>query len=300
MSRVLKRLLVLAGVAAAMLVLAVPAFAQPQAPLQSNIGITGVIQQVAPAPEGPSFFITEDGTGEEYALFSDARGADLSQYAGQRVTVNGVIQAVDAPVYVISVEIPEDSPVGEPVSVTGVLEPRGLAADRTDITHFLTDEASGETWGMISGDPAASLDPYNGQRVTVTGTNATKISFAGDETLAVNVENVEPLDKGDKPSQPPAAPGNENPGQYDDPGQYDNDGNTGNQYDDGADKTIPPADDGSPDGSLSDSGSPEGDSPDGVLSVLPDTGGLSPVTLGATLLLLLSGGLLTYAAIRQR
>lgn len=94
---------------------------------------------------------------------------------------------------------PDGSTYGEEVAATGVLEPRGLAANRSDITHYITDEASGKLWGLISENPEGVLDPYNGQRVTVSGTDATVVSPGGYEQFAIAVGGVEPAggDPGD-------------------------------------------------------------------------------------------------------
>ena len=85
--------------------------------------ITGVIQPTAdPEAEGSTHTITEDGTGDEYGLFSNLQddGVDLSQYVGQRATITGYFQTegtgtegydlTDLLIYVESVEILDSAP----------------------------------------------------------------------------------------------------------------------------------------------------------------------------------------------
>ena len=85
---------------------------------------------------------------------------------------------------------------GGEVSATGVLQDRGEApANRTDLTHFVTEEQTGITWFLQSEDPEGVLDPYNGQRVTVYGTNATAPG-PGDDEPVISVSKIEAADGG--------------------------------------------------------------------------------------------------------
>ena len=201
----LKRLVVLGGMLAMFLAATVPADPAVAQTAEPDARIKGVIQAVRSVQEGPSYYIVEEGTGDEYDIASDAQGVDLSQYTGREVIVNGIFQTqggdisdfpdpTQVPIYVTSVELPDDSTFGQEVAATGVLEPRGLAADRADITHYVTDEASGKLWGLISDNPQGVLDPYNGQRVTVTGTDATRLTPGGVEIPAIAVNSIEPAD----------------------------------------------------------------------------------------------------------
>ena len=199
----LKRLMVLGVMLAVFLAATVPADPAVAQTAEPDARVKGVIQAVGSVQGGPSYYIVEEGTGDEYGIASDAQEVDLSRYTGRKVIVNGIFQTqggdisdfpdpTQVPIYVTSVELPDDSTFGQGVVATGVLEPRGLAADRADITHYVTDEASGKLWALISDDPQGVLDPYNGQRVTITGTDATRLTPGGVETPAIAVSGIEP------------------------------------------------------------------------------------------------------------
>ena len=103
----MKKLTMLAVMLAALLVAAAPAFGQedpyPEEDLQPppEVTVTGVLGGPA-TPEGtfPEYLLFEEETGKEWRLVSKASegGVDLSQYVGQRVTINGGIPQTLGPV----------------------------------------------------------------------------------------------------------------------------------------------------------------------------------------------------------
>lgn len=121
------KLAILATALAIFLVAAAPSLAQSAS---EEATITGVIEPVAnPTAEGPTHIITEDITGDQYGLFSDAQGVDLTQSEGLFVTVSGLFQTLgnplsdfddptEVPIYVTSVEI-----IGDPNSPPGTTTP---------------------------------------------------------------------------------------------------------------------------------------------------------------------------------
>lgn len=82
-----KRLLVLVGMLAVVLVAAaVPAFAQQQGPITAT-GVLGQPDTSGPDPE-PVYPLTDEATGTTYELTSGF--VELAPYVGQRVTIEGV------------------------------------------------------------------------------------------------------------------------------------------------------------------------------------------------------------------
>lgn len=81
-----KRLLVLMGMLAVMLVATVSAFAQQQGPVTAT-GVLGQPDTSGPDPE-PTYPLTDEETGTTYVLVSGF--VDLAPFAGQRVTIVGV------------------------------------------------------------------------------------------------------------------------------------------------------------------------------------------------------------------
>jgi hypothetical protein len=155
----LKRMMIAMGLVAAMMLVAAPgiapAFAQTPDPGKNEVNnsndtiVTGVIQPAAPSAEGPSHIITEEITGEEFGIFSDAQGVDLTRYEGQAVTINGIFQTQGEPlssfsdlsgllIYVTGVD-----PIGEvgpePVAEPGG-EPDANAPDQYDNGDGTSDQ----------------------------------------------------------------------------------------------------------------------------------------------------------------
>ncbi|MGB3632810.1 MAG: hypothetical protein WA982_02090, partial [Rubrobacteraceae bacterium] len=123
----MRKLAIVAAVLAIMAIAAAPTLAQSAS---EEAEITGMIEAVAnPTVEGPTHIITEDATGDQYGLFSDDQGVDLSQYEGLFVTISGIFQTLgnplssfedptDVPIYVTSVEV-----IGDPNSPPGTTTP---------------------------------------------------------------------------------------------------------------------------------------------------------------------------------
>ena len=76
-----------------------------------------------------------------------------------------------------------------PVTATGVLEGPYFEGLDPEPTYRLTDEATGTTYVLVSG--FVDLDPFVGQRVTITGV---PIGGADDALPALNVTEIESAD----------------------------------------------------------------------------------------------------------
>ena len=174
-----KRLMILVGVLATLLVVAAPVMAQAET---EEAVVAGVIQPVAsPTVEGPTHVIVEDGTGDEYGLFSDAQGVDLSQYEGQLATVYGIFQTqgnpisnfddpTEVPIYVTAVEIPDEGPYEtEYAEIAGVISPNPEATvPGGEIpSHLITEDATGDVYMLHGGE--VDLRLYEGMHVTIYG-----------------------------------------------------------------------------------------------------------------------------------
>jgi hypothetical protein len=81
-----KRLLVLVGMLAVMLVTAIPTLAQQQGPITAT-GVLGPPDTSGPNPE-PTYPLIDEETGTTYELTSGF--LELEPYVGQRVTIEGV------------------------------------------------------------------------------------------------------------------------------------------------------------------------------------------------------------------
>ncbi len=81
-----KKLLILIGMLAVMIVAAVPAFAQQQGPITAT-GVLGPPDTSGPDPE-PTYPLTDEASGTTYELISGF--VELEPYVGNRVTIEGV------------------------------------------------------------------------------------------------------------------------------------------------------------------------------------------------------------------
>jgi hypothetical protein len=256
---------------------------QDPAPVE-DAKVTGVIspnpQALIPGGEPTSHLITEDGTGDVYMISSYGQGPDLASYEGQHVTIYGIFQTLgnplsnfedltQVPIAVTSLEVLEDAvPSFEPDAIiTGVIQPTANPLEEGS-THTITEDGTGDEYGLFSDAQGVDLSQYVGQRATITGyfqTQGTGTAGYDLTDLLIYVTSIEVLD---------AAP------------------DTDNQY--GNASTVvenPATEDVTADDPASDSG---------VLSVLPDTGGFSLAALGLVALLLLGGGgLLAYGLMRR-
>ena len=256
-----------------------------------NAEVTGVISPnpdaLVPGGEPTSHLITEYGTGDVYMISSYGQGPDLASYEGQHVTIYGIFQTLgnpisgfddltEVPIAVTSLEVLEDAaPSLEPDAIiTGVIQTTANPLEEGS-THTITEDGTGDEYGLFSDAQGVDLSQYVGQQVTITGyfqTQGTGTAGYDLTELLIYVESVEVLDGA------PAAD---------------------DQYQDEIPTTVenPATDDATSEGTASD----EVASDDSVFSILPDTGGFSPVAIGLVALLLLGGGgLLAYGFIRQR
>lgn len=261
----LKRLMVLGGMLAMLLIVAAPAFAQ-----EGPITATGVLGDSYTEGQDPEriYPLTDEATGTSYELISGF--VVLEDYVGQRVTFEG--QQVPGlppgpndpiPVNVTSLEPVDGGPAApEIVTVGGTLE--AVAEPLSEgPTHTITEDSPGDTYGLFSDAQGVDLSQYEGQKVTIYGvfqTAGAPISdFADPTDVLIYVTAVEPA------AALPVEPTTETP------------------EDVGGGGTTVVA------------------SPITGENVLPDTGGFSAVTLGLISVVLLGGfGLLAYGYIRQR
>lgn len=272
----LKRLMVLGGMLAMLLAVAAPAMAQADKYQHSGTGILGEPYTVGQDPT-LNYALTDEETGTVYELYSGF--VHLAPYVGERVTFEGQQSQGLEPgpgdpvsVNVTSLEPVDSGPSAQDIVViTGALEAVAQPSAEGP-THTITEYSTGDVYGLFSDAQGVDLSQYEGQSVAIYGvfqTQGNPISDFADPTdvliYVTSVESLEPL-----PVEPPA----------DD--QYENGGTT---------TDAPSTDDESSSGGTS--------SENGVMSVLPDTGGFSLVTLGLVAALLLGGGLLAYNLIRR-
>lgn len=262
----LKRLMVLGGMLAMLLVVAAPAMAQADEYMHSGTGLLGEPYTEGQDPER-IYPLTDEATGTSYELVSGF--VALEDYVGQRVTFEG--QQVPGlppgpgdpiPVNVTSLEPVDGGPAApEIVTVGGTLEAvvEPLAEGPT---HTITEDSPGDTYGLFSDTQGVDLSQYEGQKVTIYGifqTAGAPISdFADPTDVLIYVTAVEPA------APLPVEPTTETP------------------EDVGGGGTTVVA------------------SPITGENVLPDTGGFSAVTLGLISVVLFGGfGLLAYGYVRQ-
>ena len=175
-------------------------------PVEEEIPVTGVIAPLTDDPDA-RHGITDEATGQFYALKSDA--VDLDAYAGdgRRVTVYGVVvpdtDGGGPPLLDVGrVEPAGDGPPPvEEVSATGVLEPMACPAvvGVPCPDYAMTDEASGVFYVLRS--DAVDLGAYVDQRVAVYGTVLE--TLAATEHPVLEVSRVEILDGTEPPPPPP-------------------------------------------------------------------------------------------------
>ena len=151
----MKTLMMIAGMLAALLVAAVPAFSQPYE--AEEIEVTGVVEKkYSDLPLGPEtglYFINDEETGAERPLLECGIGSveNLEDFVGERVTVTGIPQTQgndpsnfpdpnEIPMCVSAVELLGDSAQGE--YIYGTADP-----------DYLTDTAGNDTvYALGAGD----------------------------------------------------------------------------------------------------------------------------------------------------
>ncbi len=288
----LKRLMVLVATLAMVLVVAGPAFAQ-----QGPVTATGVLGEPYTEGEDPTvqYSFTDEATGDEYVLISGF--VDLDPFVGERITIEaapvGSAPGVTPALNVTDVELAADYDPAPDAVITGVIQPTA-DPEAEGSTHTITEDGTGDEYGLFSNlqDDGVDLSQYVGQRATITGyfqTEGTGTEGYDLTDLLIYVESVEVLD---------SAPATDD--QYEDGSTTEDPADEGvasdDQYEDGV------VEDG---GQYEDSAASNGTTndeaaDDGILSVLPDTGGYSLVVIGLMATLLFGGGgLLAYNLIRR-
>lgn len=285
----LKRLMILAATLAMMLVVAAPAFAQ-----QGPVTATGVLGEPYTEGEDPTvqYSFTDEATGDEYVLISGF--VDLDPFVGERITIEaapvGSAPGVTPALNVTDVEPAAAYDPAPDAIITGVIQPTA-DPEAEGSTHTITEDGTGDEYGLFSNlrDDGVDLSQYVGQRVTITGyfqTEGTGTEGYDLTDLLIYVESVEVLD---------GAPATDD--QYQGENPATDDGTAEDQYEDKGAAT----DDGTVEDVPSESVPSESvPSESGIVSVLPDTGGFSMLTLGIIAALILGGGgLLAYGGLRR-
>ena len=179
-----KRFVILAAMLAAMLALAVPAFAQEE------VSVTGVIEEQGQKADGTAVYsIADEATGEAYYL-ETATGESPGDLLGRRVTAYGTVRNDSGQILTadrIELVGAQQQQPAEELSVTGVLEEQGARADGTP-AYGVVDETSGQGY-VLEGD--FDFAALVGQRVTAYGAYE-----AGGGAAILNVLSIEPEDEG--------------------------------------------------------------------------------------------------------
>ncbi|CAN5794733.1 hypothetical protein BH23ACT11_BH23ACT11_28870 [soil metagenome] len=205
------------------LVAAAPALAQSST---EDAAITGVIEPVAnPGVEGPTHIITEDATGDQYGLASDADGVDLTQYEGLFVTAYGIFQTQGSPlssfedptdvlIYVTSVEVIGDpnSPPGTTTPNTGPVtfsfELAVEGAPPADASFFgvfgyeagMVQRTDGDGDGLYTGsiETGGSLEPQPVSIIQGTGTAQSVVTGVqpGEPITTIKDFGIVPIQEG--------------------------------------------------------------------------------------------------------
>lgn len=201
----MKRLMVLGGMLAVLLIAAAPALAQSAT---EEAEVTGVIsanpEALVPGSEPTSHLITEDGTGDVYMVSSYVEGLDLSQYEGRFVTIYGIFQTQGNPIsnfddlteVPISVtEVYADYDPAPEAEITGLIQP--LAEPMGEgATHTITETETGDVYGLWS--DTVDLARYEGKQATIYGIFQTQggpiTGFEDLTDLLIAVTSVEPLE----------------------------------------------------------------------------------------------------------
>lgn len=157
----MKKLLTIATLLAALLVAAVPALAQSEAPPpEEDINITpvGVLGDPYTEGEDPTvqYPLTDEITGTEYAL-AGIGDVDLASYVGQRVTIEGILApALVGPDRPTPAFVNQIFPTGEPMKDSDGSSD-GTLFRGTEGSDYLTDTEGNDTvYALGSGDTISS------------------------------------------------------------------------------------------------------------------------------------------------
>ena len=178
-----KRLMVLATMLTAMLVAAVPAFAQ-------EVSVTGVLEEQDTKADGTTVYgMVDEATGEGYYVEA-ATGEDLGDLVGQRVVAYGAVRNDNGRVLTANrIELPDAPQPGQPAvgdefSGFGVIQPLGGG-----MPGYGLYTGSGPGSGIyLEGD--ADFAAFEGENVYVSGT------ITNDTPVTLTVEVIEPAQEG--------------------------------------------------------------------------------------------------------
>lgn len=170
----------LVTVLVAMLVAAVPAFAQEE------VSVTGVLEEQGTKADGTTVYaLVDEATGEGYYV-ETATSEDPAGLIGQRITAYGTVSNEGGRVLTANrIELLSGAqvPEGEEVSATGVVEQGEPKADGAPV-YSLVDETSGQGY-ILEGD--FDFAALVGQRVIAYGEYQ-----PGGGAAILNVLNIEP------------------------------------------------------------------------------------------------------------
>ena len=213
----LKKLMVLGGMLAMMLVVAAPAMSQTDEYRHSGTGVLGPSYTVGEEPE-PFYSLTDETTGVAYELYSGF--VELGGYVDQRVYFEGQqSQGIPpGPNEPIPVNVTYIEPVGTEgvetnAEVTGVISPNPDAniPGGEPTSHLIEEDGTGDIYMISSYGQGPDLASYEGQRVTIQGifqTLGNPLSNFDDLTeVPIAVTSVEVLD--DEPGEKPGNGGTE-------------------------------------------------------------------------------------------
>ena len=164
----LKRLMILGGMLAMMLVAAVPAFAQ-----EGPVTATGVLGEAYTLGEDPTlnYNLTDKASGTAYVLASGF--VDMSPFVGEEVMIEGApVGSADGATPALNVTSLEVVDSGqdaqEIVVITGALEASAKPSPEGP-THTITEAGTGDVYGLFSDAEGVDLSQYEGQSVAAYG-----------------------------------------------------------------------------------------------------------------------------------
>ncbi|CAN5803908.1 hypothetical protein BH23ACT11_BH23ACT11_18540 [soil metagenome] len=167
----LKKLFVLGGMLAMMLVVAAPAMSQADK-WRSGTGTPAALY----APQGeadPLYTLSEESTGTVYELYSGF--VELEDFAGKRVYFEGLQQGPapgpnePIPVNVTYIESIGVDDLETNAEVTGVISPNPQAQipGSEPTSHLIEEDDTGDVYMISSYNEGPDLVSYEGQRVTI-------------------------------------------------------------------------------------------------------------------------------------
>ncbi len=168
----LKKLIVLVGMLAMLLVVAAPAMAQADKE-HSGTGLLPEQPYNASGEADSLYTLTDEATGISYELYSGF--AELEDFAGQRVYFEGLQQGppTQGP---IQVNVTYIEPVGTEgietnAEVSGVISPNpdALVPGGEPTSHLITEDGTGDVYEISSYTQGVDLSQHEEQFVTIYG-----------------------------------------------------------------------------------------------------------------------------------